>query len=62
MLKENQLVALKALGLVPDDTGGATEEAPKVEHETAPEADLSAVAVAKARARLQLIKLSLEEQ
>jgi len=61
MLAENQLRAYKALGLLPDDTGDQTEADPPPEQETAPEADPSAVAVAKARARLQFLKLSLEE-
>jgi len=59
---EKVVRALKALGLpVPDDTGDQTEADPPPEQETAPEADPSAVAVAKARARLQYLKLSLEE-
>ena len=65
MMTENQLQAFKALGLpVPNDTEPEAE--PEPEHETSPEADAAnqqraAVDVAKARARLQLFKLSLEE-
>jgi hypothetical protein len=58
MLQANQLQALKALGLMPDadDT-----EADEQERETAPEAD-KAAAVARAKARLQVYLLSLEDQ
>lgn len=48
MMTRNVVQAFKALGLVPDDT---------VPPEAEPEADLSAVSVAKARAILTLIEL-----
>lgn len=54
---ENVIQAFKALGLLaPDDSE------PEPEHETSPEADTSAVDVAKAKARAQQILLSLMEE
>ena len=73
MLQENQLQAFKALGIpTPSDNEPVTEPepapeaTPAPEHETSPEADAAneqraAVDVAKARARLQRIRISLLE-
>ena len=56
MITENHLQAFKALGIpVPDDSE------PEPEHETSPEADTSAVDVAKARVRAQLTLIELME-
>jgi len=58
MITENHLQAFKALGIdVPDDNAPELEQEP----EASPEADTSAVDVARARARAQQILCSLEE-
>jgi hypothetical protein len=64
MISENHLQAFKALGIpVPDDNSAEPEQEPEASPEAAPiqEDGVSAVDVARARARAQQILLSLEE-
>jgi len=62
MLSENQLRAFKALGLAPDDTAPEPEPEPEASPEATPDlVGVSAVDVARARARAQRILIELTE-